>query len=406
VEHFPRTRRSLNTPRLRQQAGIVFVLTILFGAWLLWLEKGTVSLYVPSERARLEVQELPVPVQAPVDGQVTMADVRLGRLVAQGDEILKLDTRSFELKREEIEVALRTGEASLEALRAQLAAEREVRDAIASMAKQTSRTGAARISLDQRNLDFKQKESEIVERLRDASAVSALDALHTAEATETQRAQVAATSAQAALDLSASAMNLRDRDALLASVSVGIAQAEAETAKARAQLDTLAYEIERRTIRAPVSGTLVDVMPISIGMTITSQQRLATILPTGSVRAVAFFPPQESLGRLRSGQPATLRIDNFPWTQFGTVGAVVDQVGQEPRDGTVRVELKITRPNAAIPLEHGLTTGCEVEVERTTPLRLLLRAAGHWFSTSGPRTTSLPEPRAQSDLMPPVGGRP
>src|SRR5689334_896728 len=267
---------------------------MLFGAWLLWLAKGSVSLYVPSEHARFEVRELPVPVQAPVDGQVVLADMRLGRLVAQGDAILKLDTRGFEAKREELGVALRTGEASIEALRAQLAVEQDVRDAVALMAKQTSTTAAARISVDQKSLAFKEKESEIVERLRDASVASALDALHTAGAMETQRAQVIATSAQAVLDTSASKMNLRDRDAHLASVRVAIAQAQAETAKVQAQLDALAYEIERRTIRALVAGALADVMPISIGMTVTSQQRLGTILPAGNVRVVAFFSPQES----------------------------------------------------------------------------------------------------------------
>jgi membrane fusion protein (multidrug efflux system) len=397
----------LNAPRFRQQAGVIALLTMLFGAWLLWLDKGTVSLYVPSEHARFEIRELPVPIQAPVDGQIVLADMRLGRLVAQGDAILKLDTRAFAAKREELAVALRTGETSLEALRAQLAAERDVRDAMALMAKQTSTIAAARVSLDQKTLAIKEKESEIVGRLRDASIASALDALHTAAAMETQRAQVAATSAQAALDTSASKMNLRDRDAHLASVRVAIAQAEAETAKVQAQLDALAYEIERRTIRAPVAGTLADVMPISIGMTVTSQQRLGTILPPGNVRVVAFFSPQESLGRLRPGQSATLRVDNFPWTQFGTVGALIDQIGQEPRDGGVRVELDISRPNVAIPLEHGMTTGCEVEVERTTPLHVLLRTVGHWFvATSSRTTTDLPEPQAQSSRATPVSGLP
>jgi membrane fusion protein (multidrug efflux system) len=142
-------------------------------------------------------------------------------------------------------------------------------------------------------------------------------------------------------------------------------------------------------------------------MTVTSQQRLGTILPTGNVRVVAFFPPKESLGRLHPGQPATLRVDNFPWTQFGTVGAVVDQIGQEPREGRVRVELNVTRPNVAIPLEHGMTTGCEVEVERTTPLHLLMRSVGHWFAaTSNRTTTDLPEPQAQSSRVRPVGGPP
>lgn len=374
MQHFPRTRRFLTAQRLRRRAGVVGALAALFAAWLVWLERGSVSLYVVSREARLEVAELPVPVQTPVDGQAAEADVRLGRHVERGDVLVRLDARAFELQRAELEVALRSGAASLQALRAQAAAEQAVRDVAGATAAATKRTAAARVAMQRKNLAFKEQEAAMLARLREATLASELEALHATAETEAQRAQVAATSAQASLDVRASHGNVRDRNARLAATLVGIAQAEADLERQKARIETLNYEIERRTVRAPVAGELADVMPISVGTTLTSQQRLATILPRGAVRAVAFFAPQDSLGRVRVGQPATLRVDNFPWTQFGTLGAVVEQVGREPRDGAVRVELALARPNPAIPAEHGLTAGCEVEVEKTTPLRLLLRS--------------------------------
>jgi multidrug resistance efflux pump len=388
VNHFSRTRRFVRRQRLRGQFGVVVALVALFSGWMVWLVRGTVSLYVVSQRARLEVQNLPVWVQAPVDGQVTFADVALGRRVERGDVLLKLDTNPFELRRAELEVAIRSGTASLDALRDELATEQEVREAVALVAKETSRTAAARIALDQRNLAFKQKESEIAERLREATAISGLDALHTTAGAETQRAQVLATAAQAALDTTVSTKSLREIDARLASARISIAQAEAEVAKWKAQVDTLDYDIERRTVRAPVAGALADVMSVSTGMTVTSQERIATILPPGPLRVVAFFAPQESIGRVRPGQTAMVRLDSFPWAQFGTVAATVSEVGQEPRDGAIRVELAVRGRNPAIPLEHGLTGSCEVEVERTSPIRLLLRSMAHATS---------PEPQSADD---------
>lgn len=356
---------------------------VLFAGWSFWLERGSVSLYVASREARLEVAALPVPVQAPVDGQVVTADVRLGRAVRPGDVLVRLDARALELQRAELEVALRTGAASLQALRAQAAVEQGARDAVGAMAAEANRAAAARVSLDQKGLDYKEREADVIARLRAASLASELEALRSTAQKETQRAQVAAASAQAALDSRTGEIGVRDRNVRLAVTLVSVARAEAEIAKDEARIETLNYEIERRTVRALVEGELADVMPISVGVTLTSQQRLATILPRGAVRAVAFFAPHESLGRVRVGQRATLRVDNFPWTQFGTIGAVVEQIGREPRDGAVRVELALVRPNAAILAEHGLTAGCEVEVERTTPLRLLLRAAGQWAPAPG-----------------------
>jgi multidrug resistance efflux pump len=374
LSHFPRTRHLVRRQRFSEQTGIIVALVVLFGAWSFWLARGSVNLYVVSQAARLEVEQLPVQVQAPVEGQVSFADVHLGRLVRQGDVILRLDSTPLELRRTELRVAAHTGGIALDALRAELAAEEHVRGAVAHMAQQTTLTARARVSLDEKALLYKEREFEMGERLREAAVLSGLDALRTAADADTQRARVLATSAQAALDTATSKMSLREREARLAGVRLSIAQAEADVAQWHAQLDTLDYEIQRRTVHAPASGVLADVMSVSVGMSVTSEQRIATIVAPGPLRVVASFAPRESSGRVRPGQTATLRFDSFPWAQFGTVTATTRAVGQEPRDGSIRVELEITEPNPAISLEHGMTAACEVAVESTTPLRLLLRS--------------------------------
>jgi multidrug resistance efflux pump len=314
-----------------------------------------------------------------VEGQVATADLRLGRVLRQGEPILTLDARHLELQRAAIQVALRTSATSLAALRAQLAAEQVAHDAVIRVARSASKAARARVALDEKSLSFRERELSMVERLRGVAALSALDALRVAEGTEAQRAKLATTSAEAATDAWVGMTNLLDRVVRIATVQYSIAQAEADAEKLKAQVEILDHEIERRTVLAPVSGALADVLPLSAGATVTPPQRLATIVPDGSVRAVAFFAPDESLGRLRAGQAVTIRLDNFPWTQYGTLAGVVDQVGREPRDAKVRVEIRIAGRNAAIPLEHGLTAVCEVAVERISPFKLLLRSVGHWL---------------------------
>lgn len=374
MSHFSRTRHFVRRQRFSELTGILVALVTLFGAWGVWLTRGTVKLYVTSQAARLEVEQLPVQVQAPVEGQVSFADVHLGRNVRQGDVILRLDSTALELRRAELRVAVHTGSVALDALRAELAAEEHVKGAVAQMAQQTTVTARARVSLDEKALLYKEREFEMGERLREAAVLSGLDALRSAADAETQRARVLATSAQAELDTATSKMSLREREARLAGVRLSIAQAEAEVAQWNAQLDTVNYEIERRTVHAPASGVLADVMSISVGMSVTREQTFATIVAPGPLRVVASFSPHESSGRVRPGQAATLRFDSFPWAQFGTVTARASAVGQEPRAGSIRVELEITEPNPAIRMEHGMTAACEVEVESTTPLRLMLRS--------------------------------
>jgi hypothetical protein len=109
--------------------------------------------------------------------------------------------------------------------------------------------------------------------------------------------------------------------------------------------------------------------------------RLGTIVPSGTLRAVAFYDPSTSVGRVQPGQRARVRLHGFPWTKYGSIPATVDRVGNEPKDGQIRVELVLKpEPGSRIPLQHGLPGTAEVEVERVSPAALVLDAAGRFLT--------------------------
>jgi membrane fusion protein (multidrug efflux system) len=76
-----------------------------------------------------------------------------------------------------------------------------------------------------------------------------------------------------------------------------------------------------------------------------------------------------------------LRLEGYPWAEFGSVSATVARVAQEMRNGKVRVELTIN-PNASFRgrLEHGMPGTIEVAVEHVTPLALVMRTTGQWMT--------------------------
>ena len=101
---------------------------------------------------------------------------------------------------------------------------------------------------------------------------------------------------------------------------------------------------------------------------------------------VAEFRPAAALGRIRPGQAARLRLEGFPWVQYGSLAARVSRVGSELRDGRIRVELDVPpQSSSRIPLQHGLPGAVEIEVERVAPATLLLRLAGRLVA--GPRAS-------------------
>lgn len=371
---FVHTRRLLREQRLGHQAVWIGILTMLLAAWGAWAARSRLPIYVVSHAARLEVEQSPLPVQAPVAGQVAFVDVRLGQSVSNGQVLVRLDSRALVLRRAELETALRTGRTAVEALELELAAEENVRGAAVQVAQQASAIATARVFLDAKTLEFKQEEVEVGQRLQDAALVSSLDVRRSVADAETQRARVMVAEAQAEMDRATSSMTLREREARLAAVRSSILHASAELERLASQIASLDHELELTIIRAPSSGVIADMLSISNGMTLSSDVRIATVVSRSALRVVSAFEPRQSSGRIAVGQKARLRFDAFPWTQYGTQSAVVSAVGLEPRDGKLRVELLMDEIEATVPLQHGMTGSCEIQVDDVAPWNLLLNS--------------------------------
>ena len=158
----------------------------------------------------------------------------------------------------------------------------------------------------------------------------------------------------------------------------------------------LSYGVRRRTreigVRMALGAGRGEILRmiawdgLRVGGVVREGDRLATVVPVGELKVVADFLPSVALGRIRPGQPARLRLDGFPWTQYGTVAATVSQVAAEARYGRVRVELAVVPdPRSSIRMQHGLPGALEVEVERVSPATLVLRAAGQLVAPTAPR---------------------
>ena len=163
-----------------------------------------------------------------------------------------------------------------------------------------------------------------------------------------------------------------------------VTQINGQIATTRAPIERLEYELERRYGRAPMAGRLGEVAKLQVGTVVREGDRLGAVVPPGMLKIVADFLPSAALGRIQPGQPAQLRLEGFPWTQYGAVSATVASVANEVRDGQVRVELAV-RSDAvpSIPLQHGLPGTVEVEVDHVSPAALILRTAGLLLTVPG-----------------------
>ena len=378
---FSRSTRSLNRDGFgRSMIALGFAVLVL-ALWLLWFFRAQVARYEVTDSARLETERAGYELQTPVAGKVVTSNLALGRAVEEGEILVEIETDAQRLELRETEARQFALKSQLEARRVELAAQEET-------AIREQRASAAAVEQSR----AQHSEAEALRQLADREAE--------------RQAQLVASGLAAARDLDRATAEARSRKASVESLSLATSRLEREQLKAESERQTLIqqlrveitrlqgeflslgktadrqqYEVVRRQIRAPENGRLGEVTILRPGSFVDEGSRFAVLIPRGGVRVVAEFLPAAALGRIRPGQKAWMRLDGFPWTQYGAVRATVERAADEVRNGRIRVELRVDDPSAVqVPLQHGLPGTLEVQVEMVTPATLALRAAGQMLA--------------------------
>jgi membrane fusion protein (multidrug efflux system) len=374
---FARSLRSLDADRLRGMALTFVVAGVLLASWIVWFVLGRLSVYEVTDRARLEVNQAVHPVDARVEGRVMTTQLILGREVREGDVLIELDADEQRLRLEEEQTRLAVLSPRAAAIASEISAEEQALEAAQRAARAALDEARSQLAESEAPARFAEVEAARVATLRGAGLVSEIEELRTRA--ESDRRRAASDSLRLAVQrLERSQLTEeQDRRVRLERLRSEQVRLRGEMATSTSAVRRLENEIERRRVRAPISGRLGEVSELRIGGFVAEGQKLGAIVPTGRLKVVAEFEPASALGRIRQGQPARLRLVGFPWTEYGSVRAVVETVAEEVRSGTVRVELSILRDDAsAVPFQHGLPGAVEVEVERLSPAALVLRAGG------------------------------
>ncbi len=374
---FHRVSQSLRADNgIRSTAGVL-VAVGLIGAWLIWAFKAHLTRYEISDSARLEVNGAAYPVQANASGRLVASQMVLGREVSAGQVLAELDSNDERLNLQQERTRLASLAPQLQALQSQTKSEQDGRG---------DERRVLDFSVEGAQAQYRQAEAQASVAERDAERATRLRAEGIISDADAQRAKADAQSKRAAAENLKDATSRlepelqvreRDRDVRLKQILEDTTKLEADMAMSSASVKRLEYEIERRRIRAPISGRLAECAALRPGSHISEGQQLGVILPQGKLEVVAEFQPSAALGKVRAGQPAILRLQGFPWAEYGTIPARVAKVAGEIRDGKVRVELTVNPPSRSrISFQHGLPGSVEVQVERLSPAALILQSAG------------------------------
>jgi membrane fusion protein (multidrug efflux system) len=266
--------------------GIVLIIGAIFGV----REYIYFSKHVDTDDAQIDGDISPV--VARVGGYVDSILFEENQHVNQGQVLVKLDERDYQIKLEQALAAQQGASAGINVSQSQISA------TAASSSTAKANAEAARVRLWQANKDYQRyanliKDGAITQQQFD-QAVAARDAAQASY----QAAQEQYRAAQEQVGTTRSQ---------LAVTSTGVNQRQADVDFAKLQLSYT-------TIKAPTSG-IVSRKNIQKGQLIQAGQSLFSIVNDNSIYVTANFK-ETQLEDLRSGQKVDIKVDAFPDQQI------------------------------------------------------------------------------------------
>ncbi len=384
--------RALEHERFGAPTAILSMAVLLGGLWTAWLFFGSIGRYAVTEAARVEAEGQAHPIVALMNGVVVASYMTLGEEVARGQLLAELESVDMQFDLVNLQSQRAGLVRQIESIRNEMdAQDHALRDTyrVVSPALDEARD---RMQAAEVTADLAERRVARVQPQHELKYVSELywDSL----TTDAKQKRASANALRASVTRIGVDGQLRqsEKKAQLASLARELGHLEAELASVDATAAHGEHERQHSFIVAPASGRLGEAVPLQPGNTVHDGDRLGAVIPPGRLRVIATFPAEQAIGRIRPGQAARLRLRSLPWVQYGTLAATVTHMANEGGQGNVRVELAVQRADRfPAPLEHGLAGTLEVEIERVSPITLVLRAVGRQVDRATVDQPSIPE---------------
>nr|WP_274603609.1 HlyD family type I secretion periplasmic adaptor subunit [Rhizobium sp. CFBP 8762] len=187
----------------------------------------------------------------------------------------------------------------------------------------------------------------------------------------------------------------------------GLSEATEKEQIASEELRKTTRRLEMLQLRAPVSGTVQQLAVATIGGVVQPAQPLMTIVPDGTELEVEAQVLNKDIGFIREGQHVRVKLEAFPFTDYGLVPGIVssisrdaidlsqsdapqqDEKGRPVRPGLVyaaRIRLQSTSINIGVtkvPLSPGLSVQAEIKTGERRIIRYLLSPISQAFDEAG-----------------------
>lgn len=392
---------------------LALLIALLFALAIVWAALSEVDIVAVAEGRVVPTGQIKV-VQPFQSGVVSEINVAEGRHVNAGDIVFRLDDTEATANRAKAQLALSHAElarATAEALLsndpiANYAPAADVdanlielgrrvveqkysnhRDRMAEAKAELTRLQIEEEALRQRQLS---QQASVAELTALHERVKKLAALDLATQSELSDIAIQLVPARAQLDQIAFALRQNEVERERSQHGLGVLEAEffgtlnEQLAAAKQDMMVAEQEIQQmeqrarlHILRAPVSGTVNELLVHTVGAVVSPSQKLMTIVPDDAELVVEAALENRDVGFVKAGQNAEVKLEAFPFTRFGVLDAKVSAVSADAivdpdRGPLFKVLVRPARFETSAESPVRLSPGMRASVEITTGKRTVL----------------------------------
>jgi HlyD family secretion protein len=138
------------------------------------------------------------------------------------------------------------------------------------------------------------------------------------------------------------------------------------------------HSLDQLNILAPVDGVISELVYPSPGSRISAGTKVVTMLPSGTPSVIVATVASRDVGFVRVGTEGRLKLDAYPYQQYGTVTGEVLKIFPIPEKPEFQVRLALMRPFITIngdekPIFPGLSGQVDLLTQRQPIYELFLR---------------------------------
>ena len=342
-------------PSNRWNRYIIWTLVSFAGFGIVWAMLARVDETVTAT-GKLEPLGTTLDIKAPLGGVIKNILVKDGELVQQGQILIELDTTAAQARldallevkeRTMVDLLLSKSQLGLDIDETNLNEIQNLR-LIALKDEFKSRILASQSSVIQaesqldaavKQLAAKRKALKIREEiftnikpLADQGAMSKAQVLKELEEVELLRGEVQTLIANVARS-EASVIEMRNKLENTKSLSlIDFSTKVEETQKQIAQLSNQISEskltLKYQALRAPKNGVVFDLQASTPGYVVNTERPILKIVPTDNLVARVLVPNKD-IGFLKLDQLVKVRVDAFPYNEFGEISGKIKSIGSD-----------------------------------------------------------------------------